>query len=439
MCVEAAGQSRHHRRVQHPGAFCLSMDLSGRLKRGKDQFGHTGSYIMVACYTFPVTADDHPLVGPGHAAPPEDAPLPSLDEVIEEDGVNDDVEDGELPRFEEGDEVGHDTVDEDAMNAAQASYNSWMKLVEECKQVKVKTLTFSEVIHSRKTADVMEGIAKIYSRVRSLGLQVLRLHADRAREFTSRAVQRWCHHRDIVATYTCGSDWKSNGRAECEIGLIKRHAKILMKAHNINEEMWPMLVRHASERRLRWQLQQVGYPVPELLPFHTKVYVKRKSWNERYASWRWERAPGRIMGPDPWSSLTSGGYCVQLEDGKFLASSDVVVEQLEPGEVPVQELVVQERLQVAEDRQFADVPRRRLRYKQAVPQLARLELASNSGEEERHGLGEGDKLEVKRLMKMHQETAKVLSEECVLMDEMDINQAACIPSLAMRWRTKNLI
>ena len=27
-------------------------------------------------------------------------------------------------------------------------------------------------------------------------------------------------------------------------------------------------------------------------------------------------------------------------------------------------------------------------------------------------------------MKMHHETAKVLSEECVLMDEMDINQAA---------------
>ena len=22
------------------------------------------------------------------------------------------------------------------------------------------------------------------------------------------------------------------------------------------------------------------------------------------------------MGPNPWSSLTSGGYCVRLEDGK---------------------------------------------------------------------------------------------------------------------------
>ena len=119
-----------------------------------------------------------------------------------------------------------------------------------------------------------------------------------------------------MATYTSGSDWKSNGRAENEIGLVKRHAKVLMKAHNIEEDLWPILVRHASERRLRWQLQQVGYPVPELLPFFTKVLVKRKSWNQRYASWRWERSPGRVMGPNPWSSLTSGGYCVRLEDGK---------------------------------------------------------------------------------------------------------------------------
>ena len=117
-----------------------------------------------------------------------------------------------------------------------------------------------------------------------------------------------------------------------------------MRAHAVNEEAWPMLVRHAAERRLRWQLRQVGYPVPELLPFHTKVLVKRKSWNERYAAWRWERSPAKIMGPDPWSSLTSGGYCVQLEDGKFSASTDVVVEQPELGEEPSVDLVVQDRL-----------------------------------------------------------------------------------------------
>ena len=332
-CVEAAGQSRHHRRVRHPSAYCLAVDLSGKLKRGKDQFGATGTYFLVGCYTFPTTASDEPLCGPGRKPPPDDAPLPALDEMVEEDGVEGDMEDVELPRFEADVEEPPEDEDERAVGRAKLAYDSWMKLVETSQQVKVKTLTFTEVIASRATGHVMAGLAKIYSKVRSLGLPVLRLHADRARELTSKAVQSWCHSRDIIATYTSGSDWKSNGRAEVEIGLVKRHAKVLMRAHDIEEDLWPILVRHASERRLRWQLQQVGYPVPDLLPFNTKVFVKRKSWNQRYASWRWERSPGRVMGPDPWSSLTSGGYCVRLEDGKFLASTDVVVEQSELGEV----------------------------------------------------------------------------------------------------------
>ena len=39
--------------------------------------------------------------------------------------------------------------------------------------------------------------------------------------------------------------------------------------------------------------------------------------------------------------------------------------------------------------------------------------------------------EVKRLLKLLQATAAVLSEECVLVDDLDPEQAACIPALAM--------
>ena len=215
---------------------------------------------------------------------------------------------------------------------------------------------------------------------------------------------------------------------------MKRHAKVLMKAHDISEDLWPILVRHAAERRLRWQLQQVGYPVPDLLPLYTKVLVKRKSWNERYAAWRWERSVGRVMGPDPWSSLTSGGFCVQLEDGKFLASTDVVVEQSELGEGLNLDMVVQERIQGPDAQQVAEPPRRRLRYKQGVPQMSKLELVANSGEDDvvnNEAADEEDSTEVKRLLKMHQETSQVLSEECIRIDDMDTEQAACIPALAM--------
>ncbi|CAL1144503.1 unnamed protein product [Cladocopium goreaui] len=168
----------------------------------------------------------------------------------------------------------------------------------------------------------------------------------------------------------------------------------------------------------------------------SEVLVKRKSWNERYAAWRWERAPGRVMGPDPWSSLTSGGYCVQLEDGKFLASTDVVVENEELGNHADVDIVVQERFHAARDQHLAEAPRRRLRYKQGVPQVAKIELGSNSGEhgwskyEQQHGQ-QGDDLEEKRLLCMHKEISTVLSEECVLMDDMDVEQASCIPSLSM--------
>ena len=133
-----------------------------------------------------------------------------------------------------------------------------------------------------------------------------------------------------------------------------------------------------------------------------------------------------------WSSLTSGGYCVQLEDGTFLASTDVVVEQAGLGEDFNLDLIVQERLTGPGKQPIPEVSRRRLRFKQGIPQVAKLELASNSGEESKVSDGEeGQHVEVKRLLKMHRETSKVLSEECILVDDMDPDQAACIPLLAM--------
>ena len=73
------------------------------------------------------------------------------------------------------------------------------------------------------------------------------------------------------------------------------------------------------------------------------------------------------MGPDPWPSLTSGGYCILLDDGKFLAPTDVAVENNNGDEDLALDLVVQEKLWADHDPPGAEVPRRRLRGKQAVP------------------------------------------------------------------------
>ena len=438
-CMEAAGRSRPHKRLQHPSAYCLSLDLSGRLHKGKDQFGQSHKYFMVGCFTFPTTKDDLPLVGPGFDGDPQDVPLPTLEESMTEDGLAEDYEDFELPPLEEDQEeaVNQDEGDQQACETAKTSYDNWMRLIDHCKDVKVKTLTFVELLPSRQKGHVLEAISKIYAKVRSLGLEVLRIHADRAREFTSKAVQQWCYERGVVATYTTGSDWKANGRAENEVGVVKRHARVLMKVHGCDEAQWPLLIRHAGERRLRWQLNQVGFPVPALLPFGTKVLVKRKSWNGRYAAWRWDRVEGRIVGPDPWSSLTSGGYCVQLTDnGRYVPSSDVIVQH--PGmHEDVVRMVVERQEDVPPDDAPLHVPRRRLRGKQTVPpQVAAMELIVNSGEDveeqkDQEFNEQSNEKEHDRLLKLHGSVTTVLSEECKLINDMDPLQMNLIPSLSM--------
>ena len=396
------------------------------------------STTLSAANTFPTTKDDLPLAGPLSQGNAEDVPLPPFNECLNEDGVTEDLEDYELPAFEDEEvqEPAAEDGDDRATATAKTSYDSWMKLVEHCSDIKVKTLTFVELIPTRHKGHILEGIAKIYAKLRSLGLDVLRVHTDRAREFTSKMVQQWCLERGIVQTCTSGSDWKSNGRAENEVGIVKRHAKVLMKVHGETDESWPLLVKHAGERRLRWQLQQVGFNVPALLAFNTKVLVKRKSWNERYTAWRWDRVEGQIVGPDPWSSLTSGGYCVRLQDGKFLASTDVIVQHpgLQEGEIV---RMVVEKSDTPEEAVVDPQPvRRRLRGKQTVPQVAMMELAPNSGENAPDQIPDAEneismQNHQQYLLQLHQDVTAVLSEECKLIDDMDPLHMHLIPSLSM--------
>ena len=70
--------------------------------------------------------DDVPLCGPGQPQPSEDAPLPALGEMVEEDGVDGDVEDGELPRLEVEEEEEAGEWDQRAVNRAKGADDSWM-------------------------------------------------------------------------------------------------------------------------------------------------------------------------------------------------------------------------------------------------------------------------------------------------------------------------
>ena len=50
---EASGQDRPHRRIKHKHAYCLSLDLAGPLKKGRDIDGRSCKYMLVGAYTWP--------------------------------------------------------------------------------------------------------------------------------------------------------------------------------------------------------------------------------------------------------------------------------------------------------------------------------------------------------------------------------------------------
>ena len=415
-CVRAQARSKPHKRVSHPEAYTLSVDLSGRLVPGRDQGNKTAKYIMVAVYTFPVTLDGKPLLEPvepqdqplphpdacandedeadpnGDVVPdavisgpqwgeldaegldePDDAPLPGLDDDDENDGVN-----------EGGDGAGDHEAPAEA--AAKSAYETWHKLATEASNVAVKNLTFIEILESRASRHVLPALARIHCRLRSLGLPILRLHTDRARELIGAPVRRWTMARSIIPTMTTGNNFKSNGRAEAEVQMTKKAIRAVIDATQVDVSFWPMVARHVGERRLRHQLTKVGWPASPMLRFGTKAYAVKKSWKDRYQDWRRVREEVQVYGPDIYSSLTSPAYYVRsLEDGRFFYTDDLVIAETELPAAAVEDAPVYmiERGDEPAPVPWNNRPNRRITGKQTVPVVSMLSI-------------EGEKLLVQR-------------------------------------------
>ena len=144
------------------------------------------------------------------------------------------------------------------------------------------------------------------ARLKYFGLEVRRVHSDAAGEM--RDTKKWCADRGIYRSFTCGSDWKANGRAEAEIGVVRRAVNTLIKASGDGEEYWPLMAKHVGERRGRQQLAVLGLVTPKLLPWGQRVMITTKGWDDFQGHWRARKKAGVVRGPDPDMSLTSGGH-----------------------------------------------------------------------------------------------------------------------------------
>ena len=117
----------------------------------------------------------------------------------------------------------------------------WEDQIDPTKKVYVKNFTLTEILSSRTSTSVLAALNRMVAKLTYLGFSVRRLHSDRAAELSSKAVTRWAEQKEIFRTFTSGSDWKSNGRVEAEIGMLKRAANIVMKSSCVDPSYWPLV------------------------------------------------------------------------------------------------------------------------------------------------------------------------------------------------------
>ena len=379
-CVRSSARSKPHRKITHPEAYTLSIDLSGKMVIGQDQNRHDCRYMMIAVYTFPVDRSGRSLVEFAEASShQEDPPSIDADEYTPTEPGGDDPGEDLLREEEPGDvedpgEAGQSAAEAAGVKHGRAAMEAWQKRIEEAQDVAVRNVTFVEVLPGRAVNNILAALARIYARIRSLGLPLYRIHCDRARELISAPVRRWTLDRGIVTTLTSGDSFKANGRVEGELGVIKKHVRTVVATTGLGLEYWPLAAIHIGERRLRGQLRSLGVPVGPMLQFGSKAFALKKSWQDRYQPWREIRDEVTVLGPAIHSSLTSTSYYVQsVETKRFFYTDDVVVpmaHQPEAAEVCAY-LPELDRLPGAPQWE-GSVPKRRLWDKTAIPQLSML-------------------------------------------------------------------
>ena len=190
--------------------------------------------------------------------------------------------------------MAHDT----GTTAAIKIPSGYLGSVEQERDVAAQSLTFVEVVSDRTVPKVLEAIARIHSRLRRWGCPVYRLHGDKAKELVAHQTHRWATDRGIVITHTSGDSYKSNGRCEQEVGMVKRMTRIIMRGVDWGEDakrLWPALARHCGERRLRTQLKKLGVPgqLPAGQRAGQRALAMRKVWQHRYEAWRETRKMSR--------------------------------------------------------------------------------------------------------------------------------------------------
>ena len=306
MCLQEAGVDRPHRRLKAAvSAYVLNVDITGPFAAENDVgTGKKVKYTLVATVAVPVKEiapepgeangeDKEPLGEHEHRGGPDDSAGPE-DHAAEDDTLEGlECEDDE-PRVSDAVAEAVNVKVRDEMKDALRGYQ-------------VQNVTAVELLESRKTKDVLLALGLLFSKYRSMGIPLYRMHCNRA-EFLAK---QWCAERNMILTLTGGDDHAANGRVEGEICQLKRRLRVTLKASGAPIRLWPTAIRHVALERMQDQLKNLGITPMPTLPYYAHVMVKTKRWHKSGGL----AAPFkevRLLGPSP---TMMWGWVVQTADG----------------------------------------------------------------------------------------------------------------------------
>ncbi|CAE7888738.1 RE1 [Symbiodinium microadriaticum] len=195
--------------------------------------------------------------------------------------------------------------------ALQHDEEQWEKLVGDLVQpVELETIYMVYPVRAKRGGDAMLAIQEAVLRLKLMGFPVARLHTDRGSEYASRGLGRWLLDHDIYHTRSEALVPQTNGAAERGVRWFKTRAKVLLAEAQVDVKFWTLAMQHAANRRI---YDRLGITKPPLLPFGSKVMIRRKIFgnNKKYdLTDRWEE--GKYLGI---SDTIKGGAVVLRSTG----------------------------------------------------------------------------------------------------------------------------
>ena len=183
----------------------------------------------------------------------------------------------------------------------------------------VQVLYFALPLRRRTSSQVLATVQSMVLRMKSQGLQIQRVHSDRARELRTEPLKRWMLQHGILSTYTEGQAPQQNGRAEAAVKWLKNEVRLLLSSTGLPRSCWATAGGHATAVQRSKVLGNSGAP---LLPYGTKIHLRPKNYgkNQNPTSWDLRWKAGVYVGP---SLDVQGGHVVKFEDGSYTTTKHV--------------------------------------------------------------------------------------------------------------------